>query len=61
MLNLNISELYSVRLHSICGMDLGRSINMATDNIHLTGVVKPVYGIPTSTLTAKAMQSKGHA
>ena len=34
MLNLNIFENYSVRLHSICGTDLGWSIKMATDNIH---------------------------
>ena len=27
---------------------------------HPTGVVKPVYGIPTFPLTAKAVQSKGH-
>ena len=27
---------------------------------HPTGVVKPVYGIPTFPLTAKAVLSKGH-
>ena len=31
------------------------------DNSHPTGVVKPVEGYPTFPLTAKAMQSKGHA
>ena len=55
MFNLNISEYFSVRLHSSCGADLGRLIKMATDNIHSIGVVKPVYGIPTFPLTAKAV------
>ena len=39
--------------------DLGRSVG--GNNSHPTGVVKPVYGIPTFPLTAKAVQSKGHA
>ena len=30
------------------------------DESHPTGVVKPVYGIPTFPLTAKAVLSKGH-
>ena len=30
------------------------------DDSHTTGVVKPVYEIPTFPLTAKAVWSKGH-
>ena len=37
--------------------DLGRSVGVTSNP---TGVVKPVYGIPTFPLTAKAVQSKGH-
>ena len=37
--------------------DLGRSVWVTSNP---TGVVKPVYGIPTFPLTAKAVQSKGH-
>ena len=55
MFNLKISEYCSVRLHSSCGTDLGRSMEMATDNIHSIGVVEPVYGIPTFPLTKKAV------
>ena len=54
-LNTCISEHIIVRLHSIYGTDIGRSIKMATDNIHSIGVVKPVYGIPNFPLTATAM------
>ena len=32
--NLNILEPCSVRLHSTCGTDLGRSVKIATDKIH---------------------------
>ena len=57
MFNLNICilEHFIVRSHSSCGIDLGRSIKMATDNIHSIGVVKPVYMIPTFPLTATAV------
>ena len=48
-------EQCSVRLRSSCGTDLGRSIEMETDSINSIGVVKPVYGIPTFPLTAKAV------
>ena len=37
--------------------DLGRSVGVTSNP---TGVVKPVYGIPTFPLTAKAVLSKGH-
>ena len=36
--------LYSVRLHSSCRTDLGRSIKMATDNLHSLGVVNRFTG-----------------
>ena len=36
-----------------------RTVSWGNDS-HPTGVVKPVYGIPTFPLTAKAVQSKGH-
>ena len=39
MFDFNILEQCSVRLHGSCGTDLGRSIKMATDNIHSIGVV----------------------
>ena len=55
MFDLNIVEHCSVRLHGCCGTDLGRSIEMATDNIYSIDVVKPVNGIPTFPLTAKAV------
>ena len=55
MFDLSILEHWSVRLNSSCGTDLGRSIKMATDNIHSIGVVKPVYGIQTFPLTTKAV------
>ena len=55
MFDLSIFEHWSVRLHSSCGTALGRSIKMATENIHSIGVDKPVYGIPTFPLTAKAV------
>ena len=54
MFNVSILEHWMVRLQSDYGTDLWRSIKMATDNIHLIGVVKPVNGIPTFPLTAKA-------
>ena len=38
--------------------DLGRSVG--GNHSHPTGVIKPVYGIPTFPLTAKAVLSKGH-
>ena len=56
----NILEHCSVRLHSSCGTDLGRSIKMATENSRSIGVVTPGYGISTSPLTATAVLSKGH-
>ena len=40
--------------------DLGRSVRVTTATQLVHGVVKPVYGIPTFQLTAKAVQSKGH-
>ena len=55
LFDLNFVEYRSVRFHSRCGTDLGRSIKMVTDNIHSIGVVKPLYGIPTFPLTAKAV------
>ena len=36
-----------------------RTVSWGNDS-HPTGVVKPVYGIPTFSLTAKALKSKGH-
>ena len=36
-----------------------RTVSWGNDS-HPTGVVKPVYGIPTFPLTAKVLQSKGH-
>ena len=36
-----------------------RMVSWGNDSF-LTGVVKPVYGIPTFPLTEKAVQSKGH-
>ena len=36
-----------------------RPVSLSNDS-HPTGVVKPDYGIPTSPLTAKAMESKEH-
>ena len=44
-----------VQLQSSCGTDLGRSIKMAIGNIHSIGVVKPIHGIQTFPLTAKAV------
>ena len=35
------------------------TVSLSNDN-HPTGVVKPVYGIPTFQLTIKAALSKGH-
>ena len=55
MFNVNITEQLRVQSHGICGTDLGRLIKMATYNIHSIGVVKPVYGIRTFQLTAKAV------
>ena len=37
--------------------DLGRSVGVTSNP---TGVVKPVYVIPTFPLTTKAVKSKGH-
>ena len=36
-----------------------RTVSWGNDS-HSTGVIKPVYGIPTFQLTAKAVKSKGH-
>ena len=54
MINLNKLENYSVRLHSSLSTDIGRSIKVATDNMNSIGVVKGVYGIPTSALNRKS-------
>ena len=56
MFDLNMLEHFSVQLHSSWGTDKGRSIKMATYNIHSISVVKPVYGIPNFPLTTKAVQ-----
>ena len=40
-----------IRLHNDCGL---RAVNSGNDS-HPTSVVKPVYGIPTFPLTAKAV------
>ena len=40
-------------------VDRPRSVSWGNDS-QPTGVVKPVYGIPTFPLTLKAVQSKGH-
>ena len=37
-----------------------KTVSWGNDS-HKTGVVKPVYGIPTFPVTAKAVKSKGHA
>ena len=44
-----------IRLYGSCGTDLGRSIAEVTGNIHAIDVVKPVYGYPTFSLTAKTV------
>ena len=36
--------------------DYGPSVGVGTSDSHPIGVVKPVYGIPTFTLTAKAVK-----
>ena len=43
-----------IRLYGKCGTDLGRSIAEVTDNIHVIGVVKPVYESSTFPLTANS-------
>ena len=49
-----------IRLYGSYGVDLGRSITMATNKIHAISVDKPVCESSVFPLTAKAVQSKGH-